>query len=374
MAISFTFCEKPKELYYQPMPEEGFYLVGEAIGIDSVNLESLLKSTSVLNADSLQVPREGFYSMFIFISSSNQGFSVKQQSGDQLFNWGGSLALVEGETNVWKASLIKEGANLTVDADGLYYLAIDMNLSELFLFKIDSWILDGSSVVNSGTNLPQTSTTPDSTVWFNDEVSLQTGYLKLKFHQFDLYSISGDSVNIMTYIGKNLSVPVYGGDSVKLMFDEISNYQIKIKYDKVAGYSGKNNLPPYDPRIHTYSLIGSAFYQDNDPNNPPTAWNVDFWLDFDTNSDTLNGIYNFKYNAMNFISGGEFKIRLDGIWNNGEFGYKQVNYITGDVENITDAGGNYGNFKVVNDAVYDVTFTFDAVTFETTVDFSPLKK
>jgi len=372
--LTFTSCEKQQEIYNQPMLEEGFYLVGKAVGSDSASITNLMNPSSIINAADESVAREGFYSMFVYMTAASEGFSVFQQEGPELFSWGGTLALVEGETSVWNASLSKGASNMTVAEDGFYFLAIDIDLLQVYLFKINNWYPEGTALVNNEDLLPLVNSSVDSINWEVFDIDIQQGKLRMRFYPEDYFSISGDSIKIMTYIGGSFTGYTYGGDYAEAVLEEPGVYDFSIKYDKVNGFTGKTDLPPYDPRVHDYSLIGDAFYVDNDPNNPPTAWNVDFDLVFDPTSDTLNGIYEFKIDGMNFRANREFKIRLDQIWENGEMGYPQVNYITGDAGNIVNAGGQYGNFKTIAAAVYDVTFIYNVKTNKKTVDFKKTTK
>ncbi len=146
-------------------------------------------------------------------------------------------------------------------------------------------------------------------------------------------------------------------------FVSSSNKIYKIKFD-YNGLSFKATVtftnegdytpPADDPSNHTYSLIGSAFYINNDPaQGADSNWKNDIDLTYD--SQDANGNYVFKAAGINFIGGGEFKIRVDHDWGV-NYGYSDMQ-ITGDgASNMSDNGGN---IKVGTDAKYDVTFSID---------------
>ncbi len=126
-------------------------------------------------------------------------------------------------------------------------------------------------------------------------------------------------------------------------------------------------VPP-SPATHTFSLIGSAFYSGNDPNNSATNWDEDIDLTYD--SQDANGNYLFKRAGVYFIGGGEFKVRKDHDWGT-SWGYSDLT-ITGDgASNMSDNGGN---IKVGSDAQYDVTFSIDGDYANAALDLTATTK
>ena len=365
-------CQKAQQIHPAPYPEAGVYISGSAIYLDSLNLDGILEKGKILNSNDEVVSRDSLYQKFMFITATGD-FAVSQQVGTETIVYGLSGSWTEEETGVWSADITEGGTNYTVTEDGFYYFVIDLNLSKAFLFKIDSWYLSGSAVVADDAKIDIISADNLDAEWSGDDIEIKTGDMKFRFYPADSYNIDGDTIDIVTYLGGAFPQPEFGGSDFSTYVDN-DFFSFTISYNFLTQFTSTNTMPPYDPRVHTYGLIGSAFHQDNDPLNPATAWDVDFVMDFDETSDTLNGKYSFVYEEMYFIAGGEFKIRLDGIWDNGEMGYTGVDYITGDVNNITNAGGQYGNFKITADALYNVTFTFDVSTFKKTIDFSIVTK
>ncbi len=372
ISLFFTSCEKPQEIYDCPIPEEGVYITGSGIYTDSMQLKALMDEGKVLNSDDEVVRRDSLYQKFLYVEGGN--FSVKQQIGDVAVNYGLSGAWTEEETGVWSADVIDEGDNFTAPEDGFYLFVIDLNMSKAFLFDVNQWYIEGDAIETSDAKMTLTNADKQTATWYGSGIEVKTGDFNFKFYSNNTYSLDGDTVNLVTYLGSSLTIPEFGGDDFNVTVDQ-DTFSFTLNYDFVEQFTANNTMPPYDPREHTYSLIGDAFYQDNNPDNSATAWDVDFLLDFDAAiSDTTNQIYKFTYNGLYFIGGKEFKIRVDQAWNGLEMGYEQVDNITGDAANITNAGGDYGNFEVINDAQYDVTFTYDVANSEKSIDFTPSKK
>ena len=169
---------------------------------------------------------------------------------------------------------------------------------------------------------------------------------------YDKVSITGDVDSITGvddgYGGKNFSST--GSGIYKVTF-KYNGYTRAVTID--FEYKGLYVPPVQDnPSLHTISLIGDAFYQNNDPNNAATNWDEDFDLTYQ-NQDA-NGNYVFTVSGIHFIGGKSFKFRMDHDWNK-SWGWG-IN-ITGDSQNFSDPGN--GNIEVVNDATYDVTFVLD---------------
>ncbi len=365
-------CDKAQVIHPASIPENGVYISGSGIYIDSLKMTGLMDKGKVLSSSGDVKTRDSLFQKFMFIKASGN-FSVSQQIGAETVVYGLSGSLTEAETGVFTGDIVQNGTAFTVSEDGFYLFAIDLNTSKVFLFKISSWYLSGDAVVEAGSKIDIVSGDVDSVKWSAKGIKIQKGEMNFRFYSADTYAIDGDSVKMVTYLGGAFPQPELGGDAFSAYVDAADTFSFSLKYDNINQFASSNSMPAYDPRIHTYGLIGSAFYQGNDPNNDPTAWDTDFNFTFDASSDTLNNVYNFVIKNQYFIGGEEFKIRLDGIWDNGEMGYAGVDAITGDAANISNAGGQYGNFKVGSDAQYDVTFTFNTKTYKKTIDFTKVQ-
>lgn len=296
------------------------------------------------------------------------------------------------------------GGNISVDQSGKYTVELDFSLGSDFGFsatttrtgdaEFDDISLDTLSIVGSGVghfengdtvwvndwdlhgglDLEYTTTDNNEEIFVIDSVVLTNGAL-FKFvlnHSWDRswgynnVTVTGD-VDSITGVDDG-----YGGVNFQSTANRI--YKITFKYNGYTrnvevNFVDKGAFTPVvqdNPSLHTFSFIGSAFYRHNNPDSAQTNWDEDFLLDYQGES---GGVYTFTISGLHFIGGGEFKIRRDQDWGF-NFGYDDVT-VTGDVSNIEDAdpsGGN-SNFKVVNDATYNVTLTMDQNYQNVTVDF-----
>lgn len=382
IGLFFSSCDKTQEIYPSTIPEEGFYIAGSAIYMDSLKLDGLMETGKIQDWEGEWVERDSMFVKFMYVTASGD-FAVKQQIEAEAVTFGIEGEWTEEEEGVvWSAKIAKGGNNFSVATDGFYAFIIDLRLEKALLFKIESWNFFGDALVDNDYVIEQVSADKQSAKWAINDVTVTSGEMLFRFYSKNRYPIYEDeaidsTMYVPTFLGGAFPKPEYGGARFTT-FAEEALYNFELTYDFVEGFASTNTMPPYDPRVNTYSLIGDAFYQGNDPANAATAWDVDFNMDFDeASSDIENGIYNFKYNGLYFIADSEFKIRLNGEWDppaGGNYGYSQVDKVTGDVANIIDAGGDYGNFQTINDAQYDVTFTFDANTYEMAIDFTATQK
>jgi len=380
IGLLFSSCEKAQEIYEQSMPEAGVYISGSAIYLDSIHLNGLMDLGKIKKDDAV-VTRDSLYQKFMYVTASGD-FTVSQQIETETIAYGLSGGWTEEETGIWSGTIAEGGSKFKVAEDGFYLLTIDLNLSIAYLFKIDSWYLTGDAVITEDAKIDLVSSDKLDCNWEGTGIEIISGTgsasnMNFSFYNEDTYSISGDSINIVTYLGGAFPEPELGGSDLSTYIDQDDNvFDFAMSYNFLTQFASTNTMPPYDPRVNSYGLIGDAFHQGNDINNAATAWDIDFKLVFDETSDTLNGIYNFIYPELYFIGGKEFKIRLNGEWDpplGGNYGFNGVEYVTGDVANIVNAGGNYGNFKVTEDAQYNVTFIFNTKTFKKTIDFSAVQ-
>jgi len=329
LALVFASCEKTQTIYPSPIPEEGVYISGSGIFMDSIHLDGLMEQGKVLNSDDAIVNRDSLFQKFMFVKSSGN-FSVTQQIGADAVAYGLSGSWTEDETGVWSADIVENGTTFTVLEDGFYFFAIDFNTSKSFLFKIDSWYLLGDAVETTDATIDIVSADEENATWSAEGIHIGAGEKNMNFcfYPETTYPIHADTVMMVTSLGGAFPEPEFGGADFTTYVDAVDTFSFTLNYNFITQFASTNTMPPYDPRVHTYGLIGSAFYQQNDPENAATAWDYDFVLEFDETSDTLNGIYNFRFidentgsDEMYFIASGEFKIRLDGIWDNGEMGY-----------------------------------------------------
>ena len=368
-------CKEPQKIHPAPYPEEGVYITGTSIKTDSMTLDAKMSKAIVVEADGSQIYRDSLFCTFMYVTTSGNGFTVNEQVGDQTLNFGIDGSWTQDDAGVMTATVKQDGSNFTVPEDGFYFFVIDLLAMKAYLFNMNTLTFDGDAVVGNTKTVTLQNGTVDSAMWAGSGIELKTGTLKIMFYSADKYDLPDDTVSLLTYLGDAVTSPTYGGKPIEIVADQ-DTFSFSFKYVFDEGFSGTTTLPPYDPRTHIWSLVGDAFYIDNDPSGSPAGWEDDFDLAFDGSiSDTTNGIYKFVIHGQYFIGGKMFKIRADHDWNGLEMGYSDVDGITGDANNFVDAGqNNYHNFKVLSDAQYDVTFTYDAAKNKKYIDFTATQK
>ncbi len=294
--------------------------------------------------------------------------------------------------------LMPGGANLVVDEAGYYTVTLNYDLENGYTatltktgdvetedFSQDTISLIGSNIgylddnnnpvfVGSWTDDIDLAYTGGNPVFaFEKDNVILTEGSEFKFrlnHNWDRnwgyedVTLAGDVADIVNAAGKGNNFKSTSNKIYNVKFEiNGQTYEVTVTFTYVSDYT-----PPAgdDPSQHTYSFIGSAFYVDNTVGNDTTSWGTDFDMTYQGQDN--DGNFVFTYSGLNFIGGGEFKIRQDHDWGT-NWGWG-IN-ITGDTGNFEDPGN--GNIKVINDAKYDVTFTMDADFNVVSLDFTAAK-
>ncbi len=310
-------------------------------------------------------------------------------NGDPKFftNLGGSLD-----------DLTPGGANIPVDQAGIYNVTLKYTYGGKFTATLDyvgqppldDFSDDTVSLIGSGIGTIQNGSFVEVAGWTEDIDLAYTGV------QNDVYSFEIDSFAVsnggefkfrlnhswdrnwgyedVTLQGDVDSIVNAAGKGNNFKSTANAEYKVVFAYDGRAytatvtfTYKGGFTPPtPPTPDYHTISFIGSAFYVNNDTTQAQTNWDSD--LDMTYNGQDANGNYQFVYNGLHFIGGGEFKLRKDHDWG--------TNWGMGNTTVTGDGASNISgtdNFVVGSDATYNCTFTIDANYGNATLDLANAK-
>ncbi len=287
------------------------------------------------------------------------------------------------------------GANISVDQPGIYTITLTYTYGDKFTATMEktgdlnpddisgdtiSLIGSGIGYMNNGVPVMLSAWSEDYDLTYlgesnyvysfeADSIILTNGG-EFKFRKNHDWGVNWGAGNTTT-AGDNQDIS--GTDNFVSGSDKI--YNIKFDYNGLEFAATvtftylQDYTPPADnPSNHTYSLIGSAFYINNDTTQSATNWDVDFDM---TYQGVNNNVYTFTYAGLYFIGGGEFKIRVDHDWGT-NYGYNELTFSGDGAANINDPGNS--NVGVTNDAQYDVTFSIDGDFANPTLDLTTTVK
>ncbi len=361
--------------------EDGIYVVGPSIAFDEMKLDGQMLDGYVPGDNFSAQPKEDLYYKFLYVKAGD-GFVIKEQAGANTIVYGlnGSWNKTEGDS-IYVGSVAENGSNYTVASDGLYLLMFDKASLNVALMKINRIGLIGSAVGSWSDDKFMTQQSLDLTSgkWtYND--TLFAGEYKFRFNQmwdYPLTDANGDTVLtfFMNIAGSLDNLLPGGGDPngpANLTIDQNGIYSVTLNWDIAKGFSAtveKTGDIFIDYSNVVISMIGSAFYTDNDPvNGTQTNWDVDMDMTGPT-VDDVNHTYTYTYNGIYMIGGGEFKFRKDHDWG--------TNWGMGNITLQGDAASNFSgsdNIVVGSDGQYDVTFVFDGLSGDVTVTINASTK
>ena len=264
------------------------------------------------------------FSGYIYMDA---GTEFKFADGSWDVNWGSE----DGQT------LVPGGSNIKVEAEGCYYITVDLN-ALTYSIEQRNWSIVGDGVGDTDLDLDYST---DNGVFYVTHEFNGTGYYKFRVNHKDEINYGFDWFAEPTDLIQNgfkIPVPGTGVYSITLTFAD--GYPV---IEVIEG-SDISKFPPY-----LYFIGATDGWNNDEPNRQRLALE--------------NGIYTgYLYCADPNGWGNEFKFqKVPGDWGSEINTGMMTGGITGDFE---DAGGN---FKAnAGEGVYFVTFNTSKMTIEGT--------
>ncbi len=379
-AVALTACKKQ-----QPAPvnlvEDGFYVVGKSIAVDSMKLEGQMDPGYIEKQCCQATLRDSMYQKYMYITVDGGGFIVKQQSGAKTIVWGmnGDWQQIRHDT-VMEANIKVGGSNFTVPKDGFYLFVLDLPTMKAYLLRVEKWSVIGDATAGgwshdenqemSVVNISKTEGT-----WEIKNIGLEKGSIKFRFnHWWTYYDANSNAENngepkfftnlgapdqngYLTPGGPNISVSQSGmyDITLKYEFGKGFTYQLQRTGDYVVDYS-QDSL----------KVRGSGVGQITQTDTVWTDWGTGLNM---TYSGVEGTVYKFVINNLVLTNGAVFKfydLQKDKWW-----GYGDVT-VKGDVDSIEGVDDGFGglNFKSDANKIYNVEFDVDGLSGDVTVTFT----
>ena len=386
-AVAFTSCE-PKP---GPTPnidnlvEDGFYAVGEACPIKTVNDANavLAQMSQGINEVDMndngktwdESKRDGMWEKYIWLEA-NKEFELILKEGEQTTIYGANLEQQELTTDGspllgYKGSLVI-GQKMQVTESGLYHIVLDLNKDgaldltgkEQIIVAPVTWGISGDC---NGWGM--TETTPDIKsateivwTWENQEFSAG-GKFKFKDVKSSWKIVLDDAGAVKAHTNLGTDSKNGGAD---IIVEASAIYTIKLTYTLAKGEIANSYkyelIKTADVTAKDYSacvleLVGDAIAEQEGAVADASSWG---WGNvYSMGTPSVSGkIYTWNAVGVKLLAAGGFKARTEGAQAQGDIA-------------AFDLGLDGGNATVAADGLYVVTVTIDAATDVKTLTITP---
>ncbi len=345
-AVTFIFssCKKKVEPIHTNQVEDGYYVVGNSIFADSMQLANAMVAGTVDDGNFGSKLRDGLYYKFMYVTTAGDGFVVKQQKGTETITWGldGSLSSEITDTAT-VGKIVQNGVNFTVPKDGFYMFVIDFKTSKVHIYSVIDWGVVGD--MNGWSDEPAMtlkSIDKEKASWEITGVKMTTkNKYKFRFNHTWNYKIASTDGMVQSNLGGAIDALTQGGKNLPPV-DADGIYTITLNWNFATGFTSTNvKTGNYTPPTYPDSLYvvgGSSMYGWNfvenglmhkiagGGDNEGIFWKICYL------ADTSNG----------------FKIAEKG-WKGVNIGFNEVNKF--DANGVT-VSNNSGNMTITTGGLY----------------------
>lgn len=389
VGMMFTSCDQNQggggDIDIDNLVEDGFYAVGEACPVKSVNdanavLAQMSQGINEVLMDQQGLPwdeskRDGMWEKYIWLEA-NKEFELILKEGEKTTIYGANLEQQELTTDGspllgYKGSLVI-GQKMQVTESGLYHIVLDLNKDgaldltgkEQIIVAPVTW---GISGVCNGWGM--TETTPDIKsateivwTWENQEFSAG-GKFKFKDAKSSWKIVLDDAGAVKAHTNLGTDSKNGGAD---IIVEASAIYTIKLTYTLAKGEIANSYkyelIKTADVTAKDYSacvleLVGDAIAEQEGAVADASSWN---WGNvYSMGTPSVSGkIYTWNAVGVKLLAAGGFKARTEGAQAQGDIA-------------AFDLGLDGGNATVAADGLYVVTVTIDAATDAKTLTITP---
>ena len=391
VGMMFTSCDPQNQqggggdIDLDNLVEDGFYAVGEACPIKTVNDANavLAQMSQGINEELMnnggktweEAKRDGMWEKYIWLEA-NKEFELILKEGEATTIYGANLEQQELTTDGspllgYKGSLVI-GQKMQVTESGLYHIVLDLNKDgaldltgkEQIIVAPVTWGISGDM---NGWGMTA-DTTPDIKsateivwTWENQELSKGNKF-KFKDAKSSWKIVLDDAGAVKAHTNLGTDSKNGGAD---IVFEESGIFTIKLTYTLAKGEIANSYkyelIKTGEPTAKDYSacvleLVGDAV-ADQEGATPDATWS---WGNVYTmGTPSVSGkIYTWQAVGVQLSAAGGFKVRTEGF------------AAQGDIPAF-DLGMDGGNASVAADGLYVVTVVVDAATDTKTLTVTP---
>lgn len=382
--VIFSSCNKDDDDDETPpvVILDGIYVTGAATAYTGFNADAMM---AVTRNEVNQTDRSSLYELYIPLKGG-QNFQISEVAGSvqKTYGPGADWAVVTEPTtdepkdaDIHRGSVEESTAAFIVDADGMYHVAIDMELMKAVVCQVHWGVIGAATPDGWGTStaLTQSAFNGTSMSWEITDMELRGGDWKFRYSNGWKIEIDttldiggGDvGVKVNTNLGGAVDALVPGGDNI--VNDDPGVYTIKLAYELGTGYNATltktGDLPLTNWLGVECDAVGTGVSADNANAIPdPSSWGWGNVLVADNAGvPTQNGdVYTWTWTGIILEADEGFKLRtLNGIappsgGANFDSGYSDLDADASSV-NVYDMSGN---LAVTTKASYTITLKIDA--------------
>lgn len=365
--------------------EDGFYAVGEACPIKSVNdkdavLAQMSQGINEVDMDQNgkswdESKRDGMWEKYIYLEA-NKDFELILKEGEETTIYGANLEKQELTTDGspvlgYKGSLVI-GQKMQVDSTGLYHIVLDLNKDgaldltgkEQIIVAPVTWGVSGDMngwgmtagevEVKSATEIVWT--------WENQEISAG-GKFKFKDVKSAWKIVLDDAGAVKAHTNLGTDCQNGGAD---IVVENSAIYKITLTYTLAKGVIANSykytiektaDVTAKDYSACVLELVGDAVAEQEGAAVDASSWG---WGNvYSMGTPSVSGkVYTWKAVGVKLLAAGGFKARTEGAQAQGDIA-------------AFDLGIDGGNATVAADGLYVVTVTVDAATDAKTMTIAP---
>ena len=389
VGMMFTSCDQKGQggggnINIDNLVEDGFYAVGEACPIKTVNdanavLAQMSQGINEVDMDQNgktweESKRDGMWEKYIYLEA-NKEFELILKEGEQTTIYGANLEKQELTTDGtalqgYKGSLVI-GQKMQVAEAGLYHIVLDLNKdgkldltggAQIIVAPVTWGVSGGMNGWGMTVVEPEVkSATEIVWVWENQELSAGD---KFKFKDQNGWKIVLDDAGAVK-AHTNLGTDCQNGGA-DIVVENSAIYKITLTYTLAKGVIANSykytiektaDVTAKDYSACVLELVGDAIAEQEGAQKDASSWN---WGNvYSMGTPSVSGkVYTWNAVGVKLLAAGGFKARTEGAQAQGDIA-------------AFDLGIDGGNATVAEDGLYVVTVTVDAATDAKTMTIAP---
>lgn len=390
--LVFSACDKDDDDPAPTVIEDGIYVKGAATALTDFDIKGLFKATKneVINAD-----RADLLEIYVAVKAGAEGFQIANVVGGTPKYWGPGAdfaevtagTIDEPKVAFWRGSYTETETVFTVPTDGLYHIAIDLEVGKVVVVPVEYWgIIGGATAIGWSGDTKMESTGFDLNTMTFQVTDMELSNAEFKFRYSGGWKVEIDTtydnggsndpgIKVNTNFGGAVDALVPGGaniaNTVPGVYTATLTWTLGTGY--VAALTKTGDVAKTDWTGVVLDAVGIGVSADNTTAIPdPSSWGWGNKLLADNAGVPIisGDLYVWTWSGiwLEAGAGNGFKLRTENgvapATNGANFdaGYDAVN-LTASTTHVWDGGD--GNLYVDAKAQYNITITIDAATGDT---------
>lgn len=346
VGIVFVSCDDDDDDKPEPiLVEDGLYLTGAGTTFTELNVNGMLSPTP--NEADENASRTGLVDIYVAVQAGAEGFNIVQVAGTEQTVWGpgADFASVpeldrhqdEPKGIFWRGALEITETPFTVPEDGLYQVAIDLELGTVAVAKVEWGLIGGATPGGWSDNTPLTATfNLDSMTFTAEDVAIEVGEFKFRYSNGWKIFLDApeNTVAVNTNFGTSVDNLEPGGGNIANTERGLYAFTMKWKAgdDYTATMEKTGDLEPAPEYPEAMFLVGAATAYGWDA----PGLNEEAVMHKIAGGANNEGIF---WKIAHLVGGEGFKLSADN-WTEPNLGHGQITEFDSEGVAVTDVEGN----------------------------------